>query len=88
MARGFFLIVKPDQKEKLWNALNYDLQRANRSTAERIRRVLSELQGINETDRGFNRQMILTKPELRLVGNANRRHKLGLDITDLSRDEM
>lgn len=83
MIKNYFVMVSPAKGDKLHAALNAEFRHANADTTRRIKRVLNELQGINEMARGFNRQMMLTKAELRLVGKLNSEHELGIEIIDL-----
>lgn len=81
--KHYFLTVRPDQVDKFRTALKAEFSHVDTDTRRRIERVLAELQGINETDRGFSRQMVLSKAELRLAGRLSSEHGLGIEITDL-----
>lgn len=82
--KNYFLMVNPIKGSKLKSALlEAALLETKTDIVRRIKRVLAELEGIHEMERGFSRQLILFKPELRLVADLNSKHGLGLEITDL-----
>lgn len=71
--KNYFVYVNPSAGVALRSALK------NQQT-ELARRVLSELDGIGEIGRGSSRQMILSKPEIRLVSKLVSDHKIGLTL--------
>lgn len=83
MIKHYFVMVSPAKGDKLHVALNAELRHVNTDTTRRIKRVLNELQGINEMARGFNRQMMLSRSELRLVDKLNSEHELGIEVIGL-----
>lgn len=76
-------MVNPNKGSKLKTALEAELPNAKTDIVEIIKRVLAELEGIHEMERGFSRQMILSKPELRLVNDLNSKYELRIEIMSL-----
>ena len=81
--KSYFLMVNPVKGDKLREALKAELESAYGDTAEKIKRVLAELEGIHEMERGFSRQLVLSKPEIRLVKDLNSKYKLEIEIPSL-----
>jgi len=82
MLKTYFLTVSAGKGLKLRQALSNETPK-NPAEKERIRRVLSELHGLGQIDRGANRQMVLSRAEFRLVRDLNERHAIGIEVQNL-----
>jgi len=76
----YYIFVRPDAGKILRDTLETEI---SKNPNEMLKRVLSELKGIGEIDRGFPRQLILSKPECRLLNEINTSHKLNLSIPSI-----
>ena len=76
----YYIFVRPNAGKSLRDVLETEI---SRNPSEILKRVLSELKGIGEIDRGFPRQLILSKPECRLLTELNASHGLNLSIPSI-----
>ena len=83
MLKTYLLTVNPAKGNELKIVLKSELQTSKNDVAEKIKRVLAELEGIHEMERGFSRQMVLSRLEFRLVRDINSKHKLGIEVQSL-----
>ena len=74
----YYVYIKPEPGKKLRTLLEN-----SQEDHLRVKRVMQELDGIGEIDRGTNRQMILTKPEFRLVANLVKENDLKVELVSL-----
>lgn len=76
----YYVFLRPNAGKSLRDVLETEI---SRNPNEMLKRVLSELKGIGEIDRGFPRQLILSKPECRLLTQINASYKLNLSIPSI-----
>lgn len=76
----YYIFLRPDAGKSLRDALETDI---SKNPNETLKRLLSELKGIGEIDRGFPRQLILSKPECRLLSELNASYELNLSIPSI-----
>jgi len=77
MLKNYFVMVNPTKGQALRLALESEPQ------TREIKRILAELEGIGEINRGISRQMVLSRAEFRLVRQLNTKYELGIELGSL-----